>query len=122
MRNGERPKQQRVDQTENQRIRADADSQQQSGGDGKYRALGEQAQAEAEIAQELGHRHFKDTSVDKSWNNAAALTFPLSAVSLASIADASDLNTVLVLEIEEYAVVAAAEPEAGKRRLELFQS
>jgi hypothetical protein len=41
-----------------------------------------------------------------------------SAVSFSSILHAGDLNGVLVLEIEEYPVVAAAEPEPGQRWLE----
>src|SRR5271170_1014337 len=43
-----------------------------------------------------------------------------SAVGFAAIADGGDRDDVLVLEIEEHAVVAAAETEAGARRLELF--
>ena len=34
--------------------------------------------------------------------------------------DAHDANRIGFLEIEEHPVVAAAEPEAGARRLELF--
>ena len=43
-----------------------------------------------------------------------------SAISLASVADAYDFYRGLVPVIEEGAVVATAEPEAGFRRLESF--
>jgi hypothetical protein len=36
------------------------------------------------------------------------------------VTDGADLDCVLVFEIEEYAVVAKAETEAGARRLELL--
>lgn len=42
------------------------------------------------------------------------------AVGLAAVADGGDRDGVFVWEIEEDAVVATAEPEAGERRLELF--
>src|ERR1035438_1081716 len=43
-----------------------------------------------------------------------------SAVGLAAVADGGDPDSVLVLGIEEYTVVATAEAKAGERRLKLF--
>src|SRR5437660_1200667 len=47
-------------------------------------------------------------------------TPPMSAVGIAAMLDAGNLDGVLVLGIEEHPVVATAEPQAGQRRLELF--
>lgn len=44
----------------------------------------------------------------------------VSAVSDFAVTDGGDLNSVVAFEIEEDAVVAAAETKAGKRRFELF--
>src|SRR5271156_3214735 len=43
-----------------------------------------------------------------------------SAVGFAAVADGGDRDGVLVFEIEEHAVVATTETEAGKRRFELL--
>jgi hypothetical protein len=43
-----------------------------------------------------------------------------SAVGFAAVSDGGDRDDALVFEIEEYSVVATAEPESGARRLELL--
>ena len=47
-------------------------------------------------------------------------TTVLSVVGFAAVADGCDVDGLLVSLIEEHPVVAAAETEAGERRLELF--
>jgi hypothetical protein len=43
-----------------------------------------------------------------------------SAIGVPAIADAGNLNRILVFGFEEEAVIAAAEPELGAWRLEFF--
>jgi hypothetical protein len=78
--------------------------------------------------RETGQTHLPKTG--PAWRNLKAAPEPAqgvahhpiqdSAVRLAAVPDAGNLDSGLVFGIKEHTLVATVEPEAGERRLELF--